>query len=606
MHRQSFFLVNQRDSPYTINMALPTISTTVFSQQINAIITESERIFLTLGKTTPLFVKELHENLTELEQTYASHAGGRTSLQDLELLFNETKTHIEQSSILFSQMYGRGEQLLNSLSESLNRLQNLEEIIKKIRNDSEDMALIALNALTGAIKSGSAGRAFGVITDELKRLSDQTNQLTDILQTDSESLLKQLQNFTDELNKLASLQAKVFSGLDRTITEQFSAIDTKVRDLTEALYALITESKTLEAPVSAVMETIQIQDIIRQSLEHMLIALAEYESVQADPSVDADELGVFKGQLAALGEIIVTDVIKRLEEGVVTFETAILAIQKLIRKGEKQRTLLLRDHFSSLSEHSILSVFEEASKTLTAVEQNLSDYMAIKQTIASQGNRIADEVAILTKQYVKFDKIINRFKTVDIAARIEISKQSMLRSIKNTVLAMSELISRITLDVEEAKKASGLFIADIHAAIALYTKTYADEVSAFSVAQRELLSKFRQFSTFKENLEQDTRHFTLFSESFLSLLETQDAELAHIKDLVYQCKALRDSFSEITASLPKNGESVEIKNQHLKDIINKFTIYAHKQAAAEIGNFEVAPSSGQIDFEIDTTEVTFF
>jgi hypothetical protein len=107
-------------------------------------------------------------------------------------------------------------------------------------------------------------------------------------------------------------------------------------------------------------------------------------------------------------------------------------------------------------------------------------------------------------------------------------------------------------------------------------------------------------------LEQDTRHFTLFSESFLSLLETQDAELAHIKDLVYQCKALRDSFSEITASLLKNGESVEIKNQHLKDIINKFTIYAHKQAAADIGNFEVAPSSGQIDFEIDATEVTFF
>uniref|UniRef100_A0A7C3IKA1 Methyl-accepting transducer domain-containing protein n=1 Tax=Gracilinema caldarium TaxID=215591 RepID=A0A7C3IKA1_9SPIR len=587
-------------------MAELTVSTKAFSQHIRAIITESERIFLTLGKTTPLFVKELHQNLINLEQTYATQGGAQRSLQDLEHLFNGTKTIIQQSSLLFMQMHGRGDRLLYSLSDSLNKLQNLDEIIKKIRNDSEDMALIALNALTGAIKSGSAGRAFSVITDELKRLSDQTNQLTDILQTDSASLINQLKNYTNELHKLKYLQTKVFSGLDRTITEQFSAIEEKVRELTESLYALITESKTLETPVSAVMETVQIQDILRQSLDHILIALDEYESVQQDPSVDTEELAAFKGQLATLGEVIVTDVIKRLEAAALTFETAILAIQTLIRRGEKQRTLLLREHFSSLSEHSILSVFDEAARTLTAVEQNLSEYMAIKQTIASQGNRIADAVAILSKQYVKFDKIINRFKTVDIAARIEISKQSILRSIKNTVLAMSELISRITQDVEEARKASLLFITDTHTAISEYTMTYTEEVSAFSVAQRELLSKFQQFSACKENLEQDTRHFTLFSETFLSLLDTQDTELANIKELVHQCKVLRDSFSEITTSLPTSEGTVEIKNQHLKDIINKFTIYAHKQAAAEIGNFEVVPSSSAGVLEIETSEVTFF
>jgi len=587
-------------------MAEPRVATEGFSQLITAISAESERIFLTLGKTTPLFVKELHENLSALEQTYASTGGVQRSLQELGNLFNETKTIIQQSSLLFSQIYGRGNHLLSTLSSSLNRLQNLDENIKNIRNDSEDMALIALNALTGAIKSGSAGKAFSVITDELTRLSDQTTQLTDILQSDSATIVVQLQNFTAELHKLEALQTNIFSGLDNTITEQFSAIDTKVRELTEALYALITESKTLEAPVSAVMETVQIQDIIRQSLEHILIALAEYESVQADASVDVKELDAFKSQLVTLGEVIVTDVINRLEEAAVTFETAILAIKKLIRRGEKQRTLLLREHFSSLSEHSILSVFEEASKTLTAIEQNLSEYMAIKQTVASQGNRIADEVAILSKQYIKFEKIINRFKTVDIAARIEISKQSILRSIKNTVLAMSELIGRITKDVEDAKKTSFLFIEDTHTAISEYTKTYTDELSEFTMAQRELLSKFRQFSAFKERLELDTRHFTLFSEAFLSLLETQDTELAKIKDLVQQCKALRASFSEITASLPKGGGTVEIKNQHLKDIITKFTIYAHKQAAAEIGNFEIASSNDQIDFKIDTTEVTFF
>ena len=575
-------------------------------KKINFIVKESEDIFLTLGKTTPLFVKELHENLRTVEQGYSSAENSQRSLEDLEQLFRETKNLINKSSLLFSQMHSRGNRLLSALSDSLNRLQNLEEIIKRIRNDSEDMALISLNALTGAIKSGSAGRAFSVITDELKGLSDQTNQLTDTLQNDSSTLIHQLKQFTDELYKLETLQKHVFLGLDTTITEQFSVIEEKVRELTESLYVLISESKSLEAPVSAVMETVQIQDIIRQSLNHILIAISEYETVQADPSVNPEELEAFKGQLASLGEVIMNDVIKRLEEAVITFETAIFAIQKLIRKGEKQRNLLLKEHFSSLKDNSIRSVFEVASQTLIAVEQNLSNYMAIKQTIASQGSHIADDVATLSKQYVKFDKIINRFRTVDIAARIEISKQSILRSIKNTVVAMSELITRITQDVVDAKNASMFFIEDTHNAISEYAKTYAEETASFSFAQNELLHSFRQFSSYRDNLEQHTQNFTLFSETFLQLLQTQDAELVKIKELVAQCKTIKASISEGIANSPQDMGKVEIRNKHLKEIINKFTIFTYKQAAAEIGNFDVAPVSDQGEFGIEASEVTFF
>ena len=587
-------------------MADLNVSTQVFSEKIRSIVADSEALFLTLGNTTPLFVKELHENLSHLEHSYHTQGVSNQTLNELEQLFTDTKGIIVQSAHFFSQMHDRGRVLLDALTKSLDRLQNLDGNIKNIRNDSEDMALVALNALTGAIKSGTAGRAFSVITDELKRLSDQTNLLTDVLQTDSSSLIYQLSNFTEELHKLEKLQERVFSGLESKITQEFLDIEAKVKELTESLYTLIEESKSLEAPVSAVMETIQIQDIVRQSLDHILIALASYETVQADASVDTVELQAFKGQLLNLGEVIMNDVVKKLEESVLAFETALFSIQKLIRKGEKQRTLLLRGHFSSLSENSIHIVFEKAAQTLTAAEQNLSHYMSIKQTVASQGNRIADEVASLTKQYIKFDKIINRFRTVDIAARIEISKQSILRSIKNTILAMSDLINRITFDVEEAKKASSMFIDDTHNAIVEYAKTYGEELTAFSGTQKELLRAFQHFSAYREQLEQNTRDFTLFSETFLALLETQDAELAKIKQLVNQCKDVRSAFITAKESIPNDTQKMEIRNQHLKDIINKFTIYAHKQAAAEIGNFEVDSPVTRENFEIAASEVTFF
>jgi hypothetical protein len=582
------------------------ISTEELSQKITLISNVSEKIFLNLGKITPLFVKELHNNLILLEKSFSNQDGSKKFLFEFDLLFKETTSTINKGAIFFSQMHTRGNNLLHSLSASLHQLENLDEIINNIRNDSEDMALVSLNALTGAIKSGSAGRAFSVITDELKRLSEYIHQLTIVLQTDSTSLIKQLNDFTNELQKLELLQCSIFSGLDEKIYNQFSAIAGKIQELTESLYALVVESKGLEGPVSAVMETIQIQDIIRQSLDHIQIALTAYESIQTDTSISPEELQEFKWQLASLGEVIMIDVIKRLEAAVVTFETALMEIQKLIQKGEKQRAQILRDHFSTHSEHSVIIVFEEASKTLTVVEQNLSNYMTIKKNVASQGSRIADVVEILSKQYDKFDKMINRFKTVDIAARIEISKQSILRSIKDTVFAMSELIIRITRDVEQAKKVSLSFIEDTHNAILEYAKTYQEEIATFSIAQKELSKSFQQFFMYRENLEHQIRNFTLFSETFLKLLETQNKELDEIKQLVLLCKSVRDIFLEVKESIPVGTVHIEIKNQHLQELIKKFTIYAHKQAAAEIGNFEVSSSEDHRDLEIEASEVTFF
>lgn len=583
-----------------------TISTAVFTEKIGSVINESEQMFLTLGKVSPLFVRELHENLITLEQTFASETGVNTAISKLDRLFTQTKDRIENCSLIFSQMHDRGSSLLTSLSDSLDRLKAMEGIIEKIRNDSEDMALIALNALTGALKSGAAGRGFSVITEELMRLSDQTKVVTDQLESDSLALMKQLTGFTGELKKLEELQNTVFEGLDELITQQFVAIEEKVKNLTKSLYALVQESKTLEQPVSAIMETIQVHDIVRQSLDHILIALREYEAIKNSASVDPDELDAFKGQLLILGEVIMEDVISRFEESLRIFDTAFTAIQKLIRRGEKERTLLLREHFSHLSSSSMQTVFEESARTLTMIEQNLSSYLAIKQSVASQGSRIAEYVLAISKQYGKFEKIINRFNTIDIAARIEISKQSMLHSIKNTVTAMTGLINRIRSDVEDAKKASQSFIEDTHTALLDYGKTFGEEVTTFSLAQQELVQAFRLFASFQEDLEQDTRNFTLFSETFINLLETQEHEIGKIKNLIIQCKQIKDYFSEIRAKMPESSENIEIRNQHLKDIISKFTIYAHKQAAAEIGNFEVSSAKGIKDVDLEAGEITFF
>ena len=120
---------------------------------INQVSDLSEKYFLDLGNLfASLLDRDSENSIQHLQSVLKTmQAGNEKTTAQEDALFNG---YDEKYNPLFSE--------LNSKIETLSKL---DKFIAAIKEDSEQMELIALNAMVISIKSGEKGQAFSRITE---------------------------------------------------------------------------------------------------------------------------------------------------------------------------------------------------------------------------------------------------------------------------------------------------------------------------------------------------------------------------------------------------------------------------------------------------------
>lgn len=585
--------------------------------RIESLISNSERLFLAFGSTFPTFVRELHRSLEASRRSLLSIGAGASIEAAMQDLFSSTRETIERAAVQFTQMHEKDNVLLESLNATIDTLNNLDAVISKIRDDSVEMELISLNAMTVALKSGHAGKAFSVITDELKRLSSRTIQLTDQLTLDGRTLLGHFSSYREEIRKLEATQSALFEGLSQRVHGRFQDLEVRLRGIGSSLESLVDESRKVEGPVQAIMETVQLQDIIRQSLDHVLMALEELRSPKDEGPVAPADLAAFKKTLAALSDSILQDVRASLDGARHTFQVEAATIRSVIAKGEKRRRALLDESFGSGGAGLASSSFAETSMMLVEIGGHVDAYIHLKRSLAGNGARLSESVEGLDRRFKAFEKILNRFRTIDVACRIEVSKQAVLRSINDTVTEMSALIDRIAADVDEAVSITQAFIGSTRSAVSAYADTSLGEAEIFDSAESGLRQSHESLGLLKDSIQGGIRNFSLFTADFVQLLAGGAKDIEGIDGILAECAAISAALRAVAAEAEAELEALgvgraytDVHSRRLKDIIGRFTIYAHKRAAAELGGLDGSGSdfalSAEPDAGVEAGEVTFF
>lgn len=571
--------------------------------RIHSIISGTEQLFLKFAEAYPAFVREMQRSLEGSTRSLGSLGAGTSPEDAMRALFDSTRETIAESDTRFRGMHARDNELLASLNRGIETLSGLDSVIARIKDDSIEMELISLNAMTVALKSGSAGKAFSVITDELKRLSTRTISLTELLTEDGKGLLELFKKYRLEVERLEVSQGSLFDGLDERLRGRFGALEAAVREVASSMADLITRSRGVEAPVRTIMETVQIQDIVRQSLDHVVMALDELDSVSSDDRLDDI---AFRMRLAELAESILQDVRERLEAAQNSFRKESQMVRSIVAEGEKRRRTLLEGSFGAGDSGAASRSFAEASVALTGIAGQVEAYMRTKSSITMNGARLASSVEGLEKRFHAFSKILNRFRTIDIASRIEVSKQQALRSMGDTVIEMSQLTDRIGADVDEALLATKGFIADTKMAIESYAGNADHEAGLIEGTSSNLREAHGRLGVLSNSIREGALNFSLFTKEFIALLESSSHDMensiAYIQEIDAVAAVLADFRRLSNEELERSGAAGRYDDLHsdrLKDIINRFTIYAHKRVAAELGGFRVEDSA-------EIGEVTFF
>jgi enamine deaminase RidA (YjgF/YER057c/UK114 family) len=570
-------------------------------QRLEAIVSETESIFLRIGEGFPRLLSEMDTSLSAARDQITEAGGGSRSSGLLLGVIEESRDLAQEARGRFEDIHRRDKTITDALATGVESLQSLSRYSSTIKDDSEEMELISLNAMTVAVKAGKAGGAFSYITEELKRISERTIHYTDELTTTAREVTQVFDQLDTLVEELSSFQSYLFENFGAKLIDTFGEFSARLEEFLGFFAKLVEDSTNVRKPLMGIMEELQHQDIIRQSVDHVMTSLRELDNLDSAGDLD---LVAFQARLPELARTVLEEVVERLEKNLATFEAYTSQIEEMISQSESRRRDLVGSDAGGAMERS----YRDSVEVVGMYSADLKKHLFLKTQTIKKSREVNRELKRLAKGFNSFAALINRFHNITIASRIEVVKQDVLSGMTATVETMFDLTNDIETQMESAMRAIKALRRTFSDNMDLYEGTYRAEQLLVNGFVDDLDETYKKLDVVRNRAEESVREFSVFSGRFLDLFQSSHKDLdalqkltEDIRDVIRQLEPLgRQTDERYRQELARQGlEDWKITDARLRDVIEGFTILQHKKAAAELAGFEVEDGA-------EEGEVTFF
>lgn len=143
----------------------------------------------------------------------------------------------------------------------------LKEFMKNMDEISEEIRLLSLNASIEAARAGEAGKGFAVVSDGIRKLSEQTVEIT----KKSKMYIK---NCTDELYNGRSVVKHTGEEISKVVDE-FHRILEMVSEVSEVSHGQLQELEVFEGNVTGMSEIVEKDSEMAESLKEKMLDMAQ-------------------------------------------------------------------------------------------------------------------------------------------------------------------------------------------------------------------------------------------------------------------------------------------------------------------------------------------
>lgn len=566
---------------------------------------ESEKEFLELSDTFPVLIQEIDATGTNGHSNAAFEEFSHIQ-KELQQLLKQQEELLTKNMAFLNSIRTKNADLFTSFTENMHLLDDVQQIILGIKDGSEEMEVISLNAMVVSIHSGKAGQAFSYITSNLKEMSLRLITQSEALFTCRSSIQESLADFQEQIQATDSVN----EDSEKRITDSNEGMLDASNRITDKLSTIIERAKEVKHPIIKAMEGIQMQDIIRQSLDDVLIAISKI----TEPDVNAEPIAQLEQytanvRLATISARCLSRIQEKLDNSINTFTTNQMAANQILY--DINDTV---ESFSNAGENSDNELKQLKKRMIEAVDDFerfstlFKSYQTIQSKVMEAVNNIQHDVANMSKVFSGFMPITTMLNYVAIAQRIEVARNEAIASIKDTVEHMSNIIETTKEDVNTAQKKLSDYTDAVTQEISVFLeRSTADRIN-FNTVDEQKQAYSSALESAYDKLTSSVRSVTIYTPEFFKNYNRIDELMGSLMELSSKLTEATDSVNELlinneakrTEVMQANGlENVEIHNQDILDFIGHFTITEDKLEAGSVAGVDVQQGT-------EAGDITFF
>ncbi|MCG8315941.1 MAG: methyl-accepting chemotaxis protein [Pseudomonadales bacterium] len=228
--------------------------------------------------------QETNRQINEIMTTVTGQkevAAGEQQHTTVETFANDVSKILGDYVALLIDVSEKSVQAVHHIGDMVEELEQMFSLLTEIRNIAEQTNLLALNAAIEAARAGEAGRGFAVVADEVRKLSQHTNNLSDQIRVRAEGAQSTMTEVKKIVGDIASMDLNSAIDAKGHVDQMLHDLEEMNKLISSTMDNLNSLNQENRTDVNNAIQALQVGDISNQLISQITSKLNQMQALDS-------------------------------------------------------------------------------------------------------------------------------------------------------------------------------------------------------------------------------------------------------------------------------------------------------------------------------------